>query len=70
MDSTPVECGRSRETAKRSALVGWADVEYGLTPLGETLRVPLKALTEWSVQHLPDVLAAHDAYDNRDEHAG
>jgi hypothetical protein len=23
-DSTPVECGRSRETAKRSALVGWA----------------------------------------------
>jgi DNA-binding HxlR family transcriptional regulator len=45
-------------------------VEYGLTPLGETLRVPLKALTEWSVQHLPEVLAAHDAYDNRDEHAG
>ena len=43
-------------------------VEYGLTPLGETLRVPLKALTEWSVQHLPEVLAAHDAYDNRDEH--
>jgi len=23
-DSTPVECGRSRETAKRSALAGWA----------------------------------------------
>jgi DNA-binding HxlR family transcriptional regulator len=45
-------------------------VEYALTPLGETLRVPLKALTEWSVQHLPEVLAAHDAYDNRDEHAG
>ena len=27
VDSTPVECGRSRETAKRSDLAGWA--EYG-----------------------------------------
>lgn len=45
-------------------------VEYELTSLGETLRVPLKALTEWSVQHLPEVLAAHEAYDHRDEHAG
>jgi hypothetical protein len=27
VDSTPVECGRSRETAKRSELAGWA--EYG-----------------------------------------
>ena len=25
VDSTPVECGRSRETAKRSDLAGWAD---------------------------------------------
>jgi len=24
VDSTPVECGRSRQTAKRSALAGWA----------------------------------------------
>ena len=24
VDSTPVECGRSRETAKRSELAGWA----------------------------------------------
>ncbi len=24
VDSTPIECGRSRDTAKRSALVGWA----------------------------------------------
>src|SRR4029453_8202326 len=29
-DSTPVECGRSRETAKRSDLVGWA--QYGWCP--------------------------------------
>ena len=28
VDSTPVECGRSRETAKRSDLVGWATYGY------------------------------------------
>ena len=28
VDSTPVECGRSRETAKRSELVGFADYGY------------------------------------------
>jgi hypothetical protein len=27
-DSTPVECGRSRETVKRSALAGWAEYGY------------------------------------------
>jgi len=27
-DSTPVECGRSRETAKRSTLAGWASYGY------------------------------------------
>jgi hypothetical protein len=26
VDSTPVECGRSRETTKRSALAGWAQM--------------------------------------------
>src|SRR5450756_737651 len=29
VDSTPVECSRSRETVKRSDLAGWA--EYGLS---------------------------------------
>ncbi|MEV4162255.1 transposase, partial [Nonomuraea dietziae] len=29
-DSTPVECGRSRQTAQRSQLAGWA--EYGYCP--------------------------------------
>ena len=28
LDSTPVECGRSRETAKRSDLAGWAEYGY------------------------------------------
>jgi hypothetical protein len=27
-DSTPIECGRSRETARRSALAGWAEYGY------------------------------------------
>jgi hypothetical protein len=27
-DSTPVECGRSRETSKRSALAGFAEYGY------------------------------------------
>src|SRR6202043_1285393 len=30
VDSTPVECGRSKETAHRSDLAGWA--EYGYCP--------------------------------------
>jgi len=28
VDSTPVECGRSRETQKRSDLAGWAEYGY------------------------------------------
>jgi hypothetical protein len=29
VDSTPVECGRSKETVKRSGLAGWAQYGYG-----------------------------------------
>jgi DNA-binding HxlR family transcriptional regulator len=42
-------------------------VEYALTPLGHTLREPLKALTEWSVQHITEVLAAREEYDTHTE---
>lgn len=28
VDSTPVECGRSKETVRRSALAGWAEYGY------------------------------------------
>ncbi len=28
VDSTPVECGRSRETQRRSDLAGWAAYDY------------------------------------------
>jgi DNA-binding HxlR family transcriptional regulator len=38
-------------------------VEYAVTPLGETLREPLRALTEWSTQHTAEVLAAREEYD-------
>jgi len=42
-------------------------VEYELTPLGQTLRDPLRALTEWSVHHITDVLAAREEYDAHTE---
>lgn len=45
-----------------------ARVEYDLTPLGQTVREPLKALTEWSVQHIDQVLAARERYDTNAEH--
>jgi DNA-binding HxlR family transcriptional regulator len=40
-------------------------VEYELTALGQTLREPLKALTEWSLRHTAEVLAAREQYDGR-----
>jgi DNA-binding HxlR family transcriptional regulator len=45
-------------------------VEYDLTPLGQTLREPLKALTEWSVRHIPEILAAREEYDVNAGNAG
>ncbi|MFC0622484.1 winged helix-turn-helix transcriptional regulator [Kribbella deserti] len=40
-------------------------VEYELTPLGRTLIEPLAVLCRWAEQHIPEVLAARDAYDDR-----
>lgn len=45
-------------------------VEYELTPLGVTLRGPVKALTEWSLEHTREVLAAREEYDGRGDRAG
>ncbi|MEU8931536.1 helix-turn-helix domain-containing protein [Streptomyces sp. NPDC048409] len=42
-------------------------VEYELTALGQTLREPLKALTEWSVLHIEEVITARAEYDDRTE---
>jgi DNA-binding HxlR family transcriptional regulator len=38
-------------------------VEYALTDAGRSLQVPLRALQEWSVEHLADISAAQQAYD-------
>ncbi|MGW3463343.1 winged helix-turn-helix transcriptional regulator [Streptomyces olivaceoviridis] len=45
-------------------------VEYELTPLGHTLRGPLRGLTEWSLRHMAEVLAAREAYNARAEQTG
>ena len=45
-------------------------VEYELTPLGVTLRGPVKALTEWSLEHTTEVLAAREDYDGRASQVG
>lgn len=40
-------------------------VEYELTPLGKTLREPLRALGAWAERHIAEVLGARAAYDQR-----
>ncbi len=41
-------------------------VEYELTEAGLSLRGPLKALEEWSIEHLSGVLEGQKAYDGRE----
>ena len=36
-------------------------VEYALTDVGQSLRAPLKALEDWSIEHLGQVLDARTA---------
>ena len=36
-------------------------VEYGLTPLGQTLSGPLVAICRWAMDHLPEMQAARQA---------
>jgi DNA-binding HxlR family transcriptional regulator len=38
-------------------------VEYRLTDAGMSLRGPLKALEEWSIEHLGTVMTAQHSYD-------
>jgi DNA-binding HxlR family transcriptional regulator len=38
-------------------------VEYALTDAGRTLLEPLRALQSWSIEHLGDVSASQNAYD-------
>jgi DNA-binding HxlR family transcriptional regulator len=44
-------------------------VEYGLTPLGETLLGPMHALGAWAEEHLVEVAEAREAYDARPRQA-
>jgi len=41
-------------------------VEYALTEAGRTLLEPLRALQEWSIEHLGDVSASQESYDRAD----
>ncbi len=41
-------------------------VEYSLTPLGQTLTEPIKALRVWAYGHLQEVAQARTTYDQRD----
>jgi DNA-binding HxlR family transcriptional regulator len=38
-------------------------VEYALTDAGRTLQGPLRALQEWSIEHLADVSASQQEFD-------
>ncbi|MEO7123688.1 MAG: helix-turn-helix domain-containing protein [Lacisediminihabitans sp.] len=38
-------------------------VEYALTDAGRTLLEPLRALEQWSIEHLGDVSASQELYD-------
>ncbi len=41
-------------------------VEYSLTPLGQTLIEPMKALQVWAYEHLQEVAQARTEYDQRE----
>lgn len=41
-------------------------VEYELTPLGRSLTKPVVALGTWAMEHIPDIDAAREAFDERE----
>lgn len=42
-------------------------VDYALTPLGESLRVPICALSNWAIENIGQIHAAQALYDGQDE---
>ncbi|WP_370204903.1 winged helix-turn-helix transcriptional regulator [Pararhodobacter marinus] len=42
-------------------------VEYELTPLGHSLRGPVRALTDWALAHLDHIDAARESFDAQGE---
>jgi DNA-binding HxlR family transcriptional regulator len=49
----------SREVVSLSPVA----VQYQITPLGRTLQQPFRALHEWTLEKLPEVDAARQAFD-------
>lgn len=58
VDSTPVQCGRCRETAHRSALAGWASYGYCASPSRHCWGLRLHLIT--TVHGLPVAVALAD----------
>ena len=48
--------------ARRVIPVSPVAVEYSLTPLGRTLQGPFTSLTEWALEHQPDIEAAQKLF--------
>ncbi len=42
-------------------------VDYELTPLGHSLRVPVKALGEWVFANLDEIERSRESFDNRED---
>jgi DNA-binding HxlR family transcriptional regulator len=40
-------------------------VEYELTPLGRSLEQPIRAISAWAEENMPQISQARDAYDQR-----
>jgi hypothetical protein len=59
VDSTPIECGRSRQTAQRSALAGWAS--YGYCPSHSRWFWGLRLHLVCTLHGLPITFALADA---------
>ncbi len=56
---------RNGIVARRVIAASPIAVEYRVTPLGRTLKQPFQALHAWTVDHLPDVEQARQAFDGR-----
>ena len=54
---------RSGLVARRVLTDSPLGVEYSLTPLGDTLEAPVRALNDWSRQYSAAVRTAQEAYD-------
>lgn len=49
---------------RRTVLAGATPhVEYGLTPLGRSMLVPLAAARAWAEEHWEELIDAHESYD-------